>query len=223
MKAMILAAGRGKRLRPLTDHTPKPLLEVSDQPLIVYHLLNLKKIGVEEIVINISYLAEQIQAVLGNGSKYGVNITYSYEPTALETGGGIFQALPLLGPAPFIVISADIWTDYPLQNLPHQLSGLAHLIMVDNPSFHPNGDYGLIDNKLILTDSNRLTYANIGLFHPHLFTNCQAGIFPLRNVFDSAIQAGKITAEHYKGAWANVGTLENLQKLNNELKQKAIH
>ena len=164
MKAMILAAGRGKRLSPLTDQVPKPLLQIAGTPLIVYHLINLKKIGITEIVINVAYLAEQIRSALGDGSQYGVKVTYSYESVALETGGGIFQALPLLGEAPFMVISADIWTEYPLQNLLQTLEGLAHLIMVDNPSFHPKGDYGLVNNKLTITNANKIFFITISFF-----------------------------------------------------------
>jgi MurNAc alpha-1-phosphate uridylyltransferase len=151
MKAMILAAGRGERMRPLTDHTPKPLLLVNDQPLIAYNLIKLANIGVREIVINVSYMAELIIKTLGDGSQYGVRITYSHEAAALETGGGIYQALPLLGIEPFIVMNADIWIDYPLQNLPQQLTSLAHLILVDSPSHNTHGDFYLNHDKVSLT------------------------------------------------------------------------
>ena len=222
MKAMILAAGRGNRMRPLTDHTPKPLVEVLGKPLIVHHLLNFAAAGVTDVVINISHLAEKMQQTLADGNQFGVTIHYSYEPTALETGGGIYQALPLLGDEPFIVISADIWTDYPLATLKNILAPnhLAHLIMVDNPSFHPQGDFVLADGYLNLRDTQKLTYANIGVIHPNLFKNSQAGCFRLVDVLKPAISAKQITGEHYHGNWANLGTVKEWQQLNNTLGNK---
>lgn len=220
MKAMILAAGRGNRMRPLTDHTPKPLVEVCGKPLIVHHLLNFAAAGITEVVINISHLAEKIQQSLGNGEQYGVTIQYSYEPIALETGGGIYQALPLLGDKPFVIISADIWTDYPLTKLKAILAPnhLAHLIMVDNPSFHPDGDFVLTNGYLNLGDIQKLTYASIGVIHPHLFKNSPGGFFRLADaLLKPAIAAKQITGEHYHGKWANLGTIEEWQQLNNKL------
>lgn len=219
MKAMILAAGRGQRMRPLTDHTPKPLLPIAGQPLIAHHLIALKKIGVDEIVINVSYLADQIQQALGDGSQYGVNIHYSVEPNVLETGGGIYQALPLLGNEPFIAIAADIWTDYPLQKLPQQLKKSAHLVFVDNPTYHPDGDFCLAQGKVSLDGENKLTFASIAIYHPELFKSYRAGIFPLVEVLHPAIAANQITGEHYQGEWNNLGTpaqwLELTQRVGN--------
>lgn len=215
MKAMILAAGRGMRMRPLTDHIPKPLLSVAGKPLIVHHLIALATIGIQEIVINVSHLGNLIQTTLGDGQQYGVHIQYSVEPTALETGGGIYQALPLLGPAPFLIISADIWSAYPLQQLrDHALTGMAHLVMVDNPTYHQQGDFFLnTDGNLMLEGTPKLTYGNMGILHPNLFANHQAGIFPLVKVLQPAIAAGKITGEHYRGDWVNVGTEQEWKKL----------
>lgn len=239
MKAMILAAGRGERMRPLTDNIPKPLLPIAGKPLIAYHLIALANAGIRQVVINLAYLGQQIQNTLGDGHNYGVHIDYSFEPQVLETGGGIYQALPLLGSEPFIVLSADIWTDYPLQRLlqrlPHSFNGLAHLVMVDNPEFHPHGDFclhnGLLYNDPLsvvnkttgnitngTTDNttdkpSKLTFANIGIYRPELFQHCQAGVFPLINVLNPAIADGKISGEYYQGDWANLGTPRQWQQL----------
>lgn len=215
MKAMILAAGRGTRMGELSRELPKPLLPVAGKPLIAHTLTALAKANIREIVINISYLGEIIQETLGDGKKYGVNIQYSVEPTALETGGGIYQALPLLGRGPFIVVSGDIWTDYPWQQLPTRLSHLAHLVMVDNPSFHSEGDFFLTkDNKIHLEGSPKLTYASMGVLHPDLFKHCQPGIFRLTDVLLPAISQGEISGEHFNGDWMNVGTPEEWECLN---------
>ncbi len=214
MKAMILAAGQGMRMRPLTDHTPKPLLKIKNKALIIYHLEALAKHGVKDVVINVSYLAEQICQALGDGSDFGVRIHYSFEPELLETGGGIFQALTLLNDAPFIVISADLWTDYPLQQLPIQMTSLAHLIMVDNPNYHPKGDFFLRDGKLFLEGGPKLTYASMGVLHPNLFKGCKPEKFRLGDLLFPAIARGEITGEHYQGRWENLGTPEQLEKLN---------
>jgi len=213
MKAMILAAGRGARLRPLTDQTPKPLLMVGDKPLIAYHLIKLASIGIKEVVINISYLAEQIKNALGNGSQYGVNIHYSYEPEVLETGGGIYHALPLLGPQPFLVLSADIWTDYPLEKLPKQIDKLAHLVLVPNPDFHPTGDFTCENNLLGLDGANKYTFGNIGIYHPDLFAQCKPGYFRLGNLLIEYIKKQQVTGEVYYGEWYNIGTVEQLNIL----------
>jgi MurNAc alpha-1-phosphate uridylyltransferase len=225
MKAMILAAGRGLRLRPLTDNTPKPLIPVADKPLIVHQVLKLAKIGIKEIVINVSYQAKQIIASLGDGRAYGVKIDYSFEPTALETGGGICQALSILGPNPFMVLSTDIWTDYPLEQLlSHSLnkSTLAHLILVNNPSFHPQGDFHLIQNSLLSLDgtSTKFTFASLGIYHPDLFVN-KSGTFPLSSLLYEYIAEKKITGECYKGLWFNIGTPTELERLNAYLAQKS--
>lgn len=216
MKAMILAAGRGERMRPLSDITPKPLLLINNKPLIAHHLIRLAQIGVNEIVINVSHLAEKIQQALGDGSEYGVKIQYSIEPTALETGGGIYQALPLLGNAPFMIINGDIWTDYPLQQLPKTLETLAHLVLVNNPGFKTHGDLGLQDGYVTLVENPPYTYSGIAVFHPKLFNNCHAGAFPLLQVFKPAIAAKQISGEYYPGVWIDVGTPERYAELQRE-------
>lgn len=214
MKAMILAAGRGMRMRPLTDHTPKPLLPIAGKPLLAHHLIALAQAGIKEVVINLSYLAKEIQATLGDGKVYGVQIHYSLEPVALETGGGIYQALSLLGNEPFLVLSADIWTHYPYQLLTKKLNGnLAHLVVVDNPPYHLQGDFGLENAKLFNQAEKKFTFANIGVYHPDLFKDCQGGTFPLVKLLRPAIDAGQISGEHYQGEWFNIGTPEEWQKL----------
>jgi MurNAc alpha-1-phosphate uridylyltransferase len=217
MKAMILAAGRGARLRPLTDQMPKPLIKVGDKPLIAYHLIKLAQFGITEVIINISYLADQITAALGDGSQYGVNIHYSYEPEVLETGGGIYKVLPLLGPEPFLVISADIWTDYSLTQLPTHLAKLAHLVLVPNPNFHPNGDFTCENNLLGLTGSEKFTFGNIGIYHPGFFAECKPGYFRLGDLLIAQIKKQQITGEVYYGEWFNIGTAEQLALLRNKM------
>lgn len=214
MRAMILAAGRGERMGELTMHTPKPLLRVGGHFLIEYAIANLKKAGIEDIVINVSYLADQIKSALGNGSAFGVNLFYSHEPERLETGGGIFKALPLLGDEPFIVVSADIVTLFPFHLLLLKPQKLAHLIMVPNPTFHPAGDFGIEQNQIVLSEDNRFTFGNIGIYHPDLFRACQHGYFPLVNVLRPAIASGFVTGELFKGLWHNIGTSEDLHQLN---------
>jgi len=226
MKAMILAAGRGERLRPLTDTTPKPLLQVGEHRLIEYHLRALKKAGIEDVVINLSWLGEQIENFLGDGHRYGVNITYSYETgQALETGGGIYKALPLLkdvsdADAPFIVTNADVWTDYDYASLPTQLTGYAHLVMVDNPPQHPHGDF-LLDNGLLKNIENtKLTFSGIGVYSPSLFSGVTEAIFPLAPLLREAMSKELVSGEHYRGQWSDIGTAERLQSLDVSLQGK---
>jgi MurNAc alpha-1-phosphate uridylyltransferase len=219
-RAMILAAGRGNRLRPLTDHCPKPLVEVGKKPLIVYHIENLAKAGISEIVINLFHLGEQIEAYLGNGQHWGVNIAYSFESTLLEVGGGIFNALGLLGSSPFIIVNGDIWTDYSFMRLPRTLKGLAHLVMVDNPLHHKAGDFVLHANGLLSRENHQgtLTYSGISVLHPDLFSGCMSNsAFRLAPLFDKAILSQQLYGEHYQGAWTDVGTLSRLQSLENAL------
>ncbi|OGT56706.1 MAG: hypothetical protein A3F14_00990 [Gammaproteobacteria bacterium RIFCSPHIGHO2_12_FULL_43_28] len=211
MRAMILAAGRGERMGVLTAKTPKPLLKVGQHYLIEYALSNLKRAGVIEIVINIAYHATLIKNALGDGRRYGLTIHYSEEENRLETGGGIFKALPLLGDEPFLVMSSDIITHYPLEKLPRQLTGLAHLVMIANPSYHPNGDFGLRDGIIDQSAKPTFTFANIGVYHPDLFSNCKPGYFPLKDVLLPAISDGRVTGEMYAGSWYNVGTPADLQ------------
>ncbi|MBX3708170.1 MAG: nucleotidyltransferase family protein [Gammaproteobacteria bacterium] len=213
-RAMILAAGRGERMGDLTARVPKPLLRVAGHYLIEYAIFSLKRAGIDEIVINVSYLGEQIKNALGDGAQYGVKIFYSEEPKRLETGGGIFQALPLLGKEPFLVISSDVMTDYPLERLLQAPDGVAHLVMVPNPIYHPKGDYGLRGDRIDINAGPTRTFANIGVYKPELFADCKAGHFRLTNVLNPAIVAGRVTGELYQGQWYNVGTSNDLAEVN---------
>ncbi|MGE3318911.1 MAG: N-acetylmuramate alpha-1-phosphate uridylyltransferase MurU [Candidatus Berkiella sp.] len=219
IRAMILAAGRGSRLRPLTDHCPKPLVKVANKPLIVYHIEQLAKAGVKEIVINLFHLGEQIENYLGNGSHWGVNIVYSRESTLLEVGGGICSALELLGSAPFLIVNGDIWTDYPFAKLPQSPQGHAHLVMVDNPEHHLAGDYALaLNGQLSRSLEKTLTYSGISVLRPELFAGMAKGsAFRLAPLFDRAMLNHQLYGEHYQGAWTDVGTLDRLQSLENAL------
>lgn len=218
MKAMILAAGRGERLRPLTDHTPKPLIEVAGRPLIEHHLVRLARAGFREIVINTSYLAEQIHERLGDGRGFGLNIQYSHEPDgALETGGGIFQALELVGPGQFLVLNGDIWCEYPWHRLRQIKTTRAHLIMVSNPDHHPGGDFVLNGLRLSPHGEGALTYSGVGVYHPDFFAQCSPGTFPLAPLLRQGAEKGLITAEHYPGYWCDVGTVERLEQLRQHL------
>jgi len=217
MRAMILAAGRGERLRPLTDTIPKPLLYAGKKRLIEYHLENLARANITEVVINVCYKVEEIVQTLSDGKKYGVNITYSVEqPKALDTGGGILNALPLLGNEPFLVMSSDIWTDYSLTKIlakAQEISNfLAHLILVPNPQHHQAGDFGLSENLVTLTEP-KFTYANIGIYSPLLFENCNEKIFSLASLLRSAIAQQKISGELYQGQWTDAGTAARLNDL----------
>jgi MurNAc alpha-1-phosphate uridylyltransferase len=216
---MILAAGRGERMRPLTDQTPKPLLEVAGKPLIEYHIRALVKAGVKELVINTAWLGDQIQTTLGDGSQYQAHIRYSNEgEQALETAGGIIKALPLLGDEPFIVVNGDIWCDYDFTALPDRPVKLAHLVMVDNPPHHPRGDFVLQDNGyLALTDHHKLTYSGIGLYHPDFFKGLQSGVQPLAPLLRNAMQQQNVTAEYYAGQWLDIGTPQRLAELNQQV------
>jgi N-acetyl-alpha-D-muramate 1-phosphate uridylyltransferase len=212
-KAMILAAGRGQRMGELTTNLPKPLLRVGGRYLIEYAISNIKHAGIHEIVINVSWQGDQIKTALGDGSQYGVKIIYSEEAERLETGGGIFQALSLLGDQPFLVVSSDIITDYPLRELPQHPESLAHLVMVGNPDYHSEGDYGLKDGRVELDARQKLTYGNVGVYRAELFANCLPGHFRLSSVLNPAIAAGKVTGEHYQGKWHNVGTPADLEEV----------
>lgn len=213
MNTMILAAGRGERLRPLTDSMPKPLIEVGGKPLIVHHLERLAAAGVVDVVINLGWLGAQIPAALGDGSTWGISIRYSQEPPgALETAGGIVHALPLLGEAPFLVISGDVLTDYPLSRLVgFQPSGLGHLVMVNNPAHHPGGDFGLEGERLIMDGDQRFTFSGIGVFSPEWFRDLEPGRRALRPLFEQAIGEGRLTGEVYGGYWSDIGTTERLE------------
>lgn len=220
VRAMILAAGRGERMRPLTDATPKPLLAVGGKPLIQYHIESLAAAGVREIVINLAWKGAQLREALGDGARFGVNIVYSDEgDAALETGGGIFNALSLLGPDRFLVVSGDIWTDYPLARAAAQLAAgdVAHFVVVPNPDFHQRGDFGLRSNRM--TDAGeRHTYANIGAFRPEFFDGCKPGRFALAPLMYEWIAKGRIGGELYRGRWHNIGTPAQLEQLDRELR-----
>lgn len=218
MRAMILAAGRGNRLRPLTDTIPKPLVPIRGKPLIAYHLENLQRAGVTEVVINVCHLGEKIQHYCGDGARFGVSIHYSVEPLALDSGGGICNALSHLGDAPFMLVNGDIWTDYDLSDLPETIAGLVHLVLVSNPVWHPNGDFALKQGKLCRAQRQPYTYTGIAVLHPALFANNTPGsTFSLVPLLDKAILEDKATGEHYEGLWTDVGTLDRLQHLEHSL------
>jgi len=217
MKAIILAAGRGERLRPLTDRCPKPLIKVAEKPLIVHHLERLKAAGFNEVVINVSYLGDRIQSYLGTGQAWGMQITYSVEPCALEVGGGLFHALPLLGTAPFVVINADIWTDYPLAKLPFSPKGWAHLVLVANPFEHPQGDFALGENGQLSQSGTLYTYSGIAVIKPAFFTGCQPGAFALLPLLNRAALRKKLYGEYYQGEWMDIGTCKRLTHLEETL------
>ena len=214
---MILAAGRGERLRPLTDTTPKPLLQVKGQPLIVHHLRRLCAAGFTEAVINVSWLGDIIKDHLGDGSEHGIRIRYSDESQgALDTGGGIFRALPLLGEQPFLVVNGDIYTDFPFASLQSTLQDgdLAHLVMVRNPADHPQGDFHLSSaGRLHAAGAPCLTYSGIGVYHPQFFRHCTAGRFPLLPWLQKALRAGVVSGQLYSGLWADIGTPQRLDAL----------
>lgn len=221
MKVMILAAGRGERMRPLTDAVPKPLLEAGGKPLIVHLIEQLARAGFHELVINHSHLGEKIVQYLGDGSRHQVRIGYSHEPEGLETGGGIFKALSLIDTDPFMVINGDIWTDYPFDRLPSRLSGLAHLVLVDNPPQHPQGDFVLRDQQVFAEGEPRLTFSGIGVYARALFAKCQAGKFPLAPLLRAAMAQNLVSGERYTGRWQDIGTPQRLQMLDRELRQGA--
>lgn len=222
MRAMILAAGRGERMRPLTDHTPKPLLEAGGKPLIVHQIERLREAGMKRIVINVAWHGDLIEEALGDGSALAVNIRYSREPDgALETAGGIRHALELLGDQPFVVVNSDVFCDFELSSL----GGLAprdagHLVLVNNPPHHPEGDFALERGRVIPAGQPRFTYSGIGVFHPELFSALAPGIRPLRPVLEEAIAAGRVSGQHHAGTWLDVGTPERLARLDRSLENR---
>jgi MurNAc alpha-1-phosphate uridylyltransferase len=222
--ALILAAGRGERMRPLTDHTPKPLLEVEGKPLIVHHIEKLAAADVRYIVINTSHLADQFADAIGDGSRWGVRLRYSYEgPMPLETGGGMLHALTLLGTEPFIVVSADIWSDIDYAALPAEPDGVAHLVMVPNPDFHPRGDFSLLDGRLYdddaPKDAERLTFGNVGVYRPGIVANEAPGVFKLLPLYRRAMAEGRLGGEKYTGFWRNVGTPAQLEEVRGAIRR----
>lgn len=217
MKAVVLAAGKGERLRPLTDTIPKPLIEVRGKSLIVHHLERLRDAGFTQLHVNTSWLAESIQTALGDGSRYGVHIHFSYEgPEPLETGGGLFRMLPALGREPFLVVNGDVFTDFPFETLKHKLKPdfLAHLVMVANPAHHPKGDFHLSPaGHLRVEGEPKLTYSGIGVYKAEFFKDCRAGKFPLLPWFKQAMMQEALSGEVYLGLWSDVGTLESLKAI----------
>ena len=224
MKAMILAAGRGERMRPLTDHTPKPLLKVGGKPLIVWHLERLAKAGFKDVVINHAHLGEQIEQALGDGSQWGMHIQYSPEKVALETAGGIANALPLLGAEPFLVVNGDTFTEIDFGVLTHalQANNHAHLVLVNNPPQHPNGDFAIEAGRLKNTGEKMLTFSGVGVYHPDLFASVTRGEpAKLAPLLRQAIAENKATAEYYQGVWHDIGTPDRLNMLDEQLKLRA--
>ncbi|MBQ0731587.1 MAG: nucleotidyltransferase family protein [Oleispira antarctica] len=244
MKAMILAAGLGTRMRPLTDNCPKPLLPVAGKPLIVHHIEQLVALGIHEIVINHAYLGFMIEEALGDGSQFGCRIHYSAEQEALETGGGIYNALPLLvanggdseeenedSDQPFLLVNGDVWLDWERIQIPQTIQGLCHLWLVKNPEHNPAGDFVLTEFHAVLdkdnTDENTLskaalTFSGISLLKPTLFKSSQAGAFPLAPLLREAMAQGRVSGELYTGSWVDVGTPERLQQVEDLLLVKQV-
>ena len=213
-RAMILAAGRGERMRPLTDTLPKPLLPVRGKPLIVHHLERLARLGILEVVINLSWLGERIRAALGDGSRWGLRLHFSDEgPEALETAGGIINALPWLGSAPFLLVNGDVFSDFDFASLRLAPEALAQLMLVPNPDFHPEGDFVLDGNVVLEQGAPRLTYAGIGLYRPEFFDGCAPGRQKLLPLLRRAIAARRLHGQLYLGLWSSVDTAERLATL----------
>ncbi len=230
MKALIFAAGLGERMRPLTDTTPKPLLAVGGKPLIEWHLEKLAAMGIRDVVVNTSWLAEQFPQTLGDGSRWGLRIAYAYEgPTPLETGGGMWNALPLLGDDAFLLVNGDVWTDYDFARLPREPDGLAHLVMVDRPPQATQGDFALDENGFVRSEGeHRLTYAGLGVYRPQLLNDWRSYSadvsadetpprFRLAPILRAHMASDAITGEHHRGRWTDVGTPERLAQLDAEL------
>jgi MurNAc alpha-1-phosphate uridylyltransferase len=220
---MILAAGRGERMRPHTDQRPKPMIPVAGKPLIEYHVEHLRRAGVTELVINLGWLGEVIRAALGDGARHGVRIAYSEEGwPALESGGGIFHALPLLGRDPFLVVNGDVYTDFPLATLAERARALppdvhAHLVMVPNPAHNPKGDFALDAGRIGNREDGRCTFSGLSVHRPEFFRGCSPGHFPLLPLWRAAAEAGRMTGEVHHGAWSDVGTPERLAELEEKL------
>jgi len=214
MRAMILAAGRGARLRPLTDRMPKPLVPIDGKPLIEYHVEALASAGFQHIVINQGHLGDMLPAALGNGDRWGVNIQWSDEqPEALETGGGIHRALPLLGRGPFLVVNGDIWTDYPFARLRAVKCDYAHLVMVPNPPHNPAGDFALRNAVIREEGPEKLTFAGIAVYHPRILSACEPGRFSMVPLMLRAMNEHLVTGETWKGSWSDIGSRQRLEEI----------
>jgi MurNAc alpha-1-phosphate uridylyltransferase len=219
MKAMILAAGRGERMRPFSDRVPKPLLEAGGHRLIEYHLAALARAGVRDVVVNLSWLGERIREALGKGDRHGLSITYSEEgPIPLGTGGGLHRALPMLDGNPFLVVNGDVWTDLPFEGLRCPDGSLGHLVLVSNPEHHPQGDFGLETGGRVSMAPARLTFAGVSVLHPALFEDCRPGSYPLKPLLDRALAAGRLSGQRHAGSWSDVGTPERLAALDADLR-----
>ena len=230
MRALLFAAGKGERMRPLTEHTPKPLLRAGGRMLVEWHLDKLAALGCDTVVLNTAWLAHCFEPALGDGSRWGLRLVYSYEgPEPLETGGGMAMALPHLGDAPFLAVNGDVFCDADFSRLPREPDGLAHLLMVDNPAHNPTGDFALLaDGKLASEGDARLTFSGIGVYRPELLRRCQAqwrqaGVehprFKLAPILRAAMADGMVSGEHHRGIWTDVGTPERLAELDAALRR----
>jgi len=224
MRAMILAAGLGTRLRPLTLHTPKPLLAVGGKPLIVWHIEALAQAGIHDIVINTAWLGDKLVEALGDGAGFGVRIHWSHEGEPLETAGGIQKALPLLGDEPFLLVNGDVWTRFDVAALVQKDLGadLAHLVLVDNPPQHPKGDFALTIDRVSNEGEDKHTFAGISLLSPQLFAGLVPGKAPLAPILRAAMADGRVSGEWYRGAWVDVGTPERLTDLDQQIRAGQI-
>lgn len=227
MRAMILAAGLGTRMRPLTLETPKPLLPVAGKPLIQYHIERLVKAGITEVVINHAWLGEKLEAYVGDGSRFGAKVTWSAEAEPLETGGGIFKALPQLSEdgSPFVLINGDVFTNYPFEQLlNHNVAGdwLAHLVLVPNPEHNPGGDFHLLENYVFESGDDCLTFSGVSVLSPVLFDGCSAGKFPLAPLLRNAMQSGQVNGEFFSGYWRDIGTPERLQEVSEDIEKGRV-
>jgi N-acetyl-alpha-D-muramate 1-phosphate uridylyltransferase len=219
MKAMVLAAGRGERMRPITDTLPKPLVPVAGKPLIGYHLERLAHVGITEVVINLSWLGERISSALGSGRDYGLSITYSEEgPVPLETGGGIFKALPLLGPRPFLVVNGDTWSDIDYGHLALEDGATGRIVLVPNPTHNTRGDFGIDGDLVVEGDADRFTYSGVGVYRPEFFEGCSPGRFPMLPLLKRAIAARVLKGEVHRGEWCDVGTPQRLAALDADVR-----